>query len=241
MRAARSRSSTQKSNGGQLPLRFGSWGGRRPGAGRPRKKSSGIPHAKRPKLASRHPVHVTLKLRPEVGKLRSKPGYRAIRAAFVAGCKSDGFRVCHYSVQNRHVHILVEAKDRKHLSRGMQGLAIRMARGVNRAFEREGRVFAERYHAHILKTPREVKNSLSYVLNNSLRHCPVKEGDWYILREDPFSSGAWFDGWGERAHIRCLPTGPPPVRSAKTWLLAVGWRRYGLLVPTYIPPRRARR
>jgi hypothetical protein len=63
----------------------------------------------------------------------------------------------------------------------------------------------------------------------------------YLLKEDNFSSAAWFDGWRIRADIRCLKTGPPPVSAAETWLLSKGWRRHGLLTPAYVPPKHRRR
>ena len=53
---------------------------------------------------------------------------------------------------------------------GMQGLAIRIARGLNRLWGRKGKVFADRYHDRVLRTPREVRNALAYVLNNARRH-----------------------------------------------------------------------
>lgn len=222
----------------QLPLQWRTWGGRRTGAGRPRRKGSGVPHSRRPRLASRYPVHVTLKVRRDVGRLRNKRGWRAVRRALVAGCLSEGFRVCHFSVQQNHIHFIVEARDSEHLSRGMQGLSIRIARSINREISRRGRVFADRYHAHILKTPREVKNAVNYVLNNRSRHNPVRDGQWTLMQEDSCSSAGWFDGWRTRAIPCCVPTGPPPVSKPKTWLLTVGWRRHGLLVPAYVPPRR---
>jgi REP element-mobilizing transposase RayT len=42
------------------------------------------------------------------------------------------FRVIEYSVQSNHVHAIVEANDERSLSRGMNGLATRVARGFNR-------------------------------------------------------------------------------------------------------------
>lgn len=220
--------------------RFRSWGGRRPGAGRPRSKDPGVPHLRRPNLASRHPVHVTPKVLPEIRALRGKKSFLAMREAFLAGQSQEGFRLCHFSVQDHHIHMLVEAKDRTCLARGVAGLKIRMARGLNRLYERRGAVFADRYHAHALKTPREVRNALSYVLDNRLRHRPVRDGDCYLIDEDPYSSAAWFDGWRTRALVRTRRRGPPPVVSSTTWLLSTGWRRYGLLVPAYLPPKRHR-
>ena len=220
----------------QLPLGFRSRGGKRPGAGRPKKKGSHLPHIARPTLAARYPVHVTLKIAQGVGKLRNKKGWRAVKGAMVEHRKTAGFRICHFSAQRDHIHMVVEAASSERLSRGVQGLAIRLARGINRAIGRRGKVFADRYHARILKTPREVKNVLNYILNNHLRHSPVRDGRWYLIREDNFSSAAWFDGWRSRANIRCVPTGPPPVGDAKTWLLCEGWRRHGLLLPAYVLP-----
>ncbi|OGQ84832.1 MAG: hypothetical protein A2289_11090 [Deltaproteobacteria bacterium RIFOXYA12_FULL_58_15] len=221
----------------QLQLRFRSWGGRRPGAGRPKRKGSRLPHVTRPNLASRFPVHVTLKFASGVGKLRNKNGWQAVRAAMTAHRCTPGFRVCHFSMQQNHIHMVVEAAESERLSRGVQGLAIRLARGINRALGRSGKVFADRYHARILKTPREVKNTINYVLNNHSRHIPTRDGRWYLMQEDGCSSAAWFDGWRTRASPFCVATGPPPVSGARTWLLSVGWRRHGLLVPAYVPPR----
>lgn len=225
----------------QLPLRFRSWGGRRCGAGRPKNECSGVSHSPRPKLASRYPVHVTLKSRREIGDLRRKQSYQVIRSAFEAGCRRDGFRICHYSIQRDHIHMVVEAKDRQHLSRGVQGFSIRVARGINRVMRRRGRVFVDRYHARILKTPREVRNTLNYVLNNRLRHRPIRDGNWFLLQEDSCSSAAWFDGWRTRGTIKCVARGSPTVSVPKTWLLTTGWRRHGLLVPVYLPPKSQRR
>ena len=93
-------------------------------------------------------------------------------------------RMVHFSVQGNHIHLIVEADDKKCLSRGLQGLNVRIARAVNRALGRKGNVFADRYHARILKTPTEVRNAVRYVLNNLRKHRPETH-PWYI---DPYSS-----------------------------------------------------
>jgi len=73
-------------------------------------------------------------------------------------------------VQGNHLHFLVEAEDARALSRGMQGLTVRMAKALNRVMQRRGAVFADRFHAHLLRTPTEVKHALSYVLGNHAVH-----------------------------------------------------------------------
>ena len=155
----------------QLDLTLRTWGGRRRGAGRrPSGRRPLVSHQTRPLLASRYPVHVSLKLRRDIPNVRSRRLYRPIKQDFIAGCKREGFRVTHYSVQHNHIHLICEAKESRTLSRGIQGLKIRIARGLNRQLVRRGKVFADRFHSRILKTPREVRNALAYVLHNRRSH-----------------------------------------------------------------------
>jgi hypothetical protein len=93
-----------------------------------------------------------------------------LRRCFLAGRDRFGFRLNHYSVQGNHLHFIVEATDAQAMSRGMQGLAIRMAKGLNGMMGRHGMVFTERYHSHILKTPTEARHALRYVLFNRHKH-----------------------------------------------------------------------
>jgi putative transposase len=169
----------------QLLLPCKGRGGWRPGAGRPKKKNAGVSHLKRPTLPKRFPVHVTLKVRGDVPNLRTEKRFLAAKKAFRYGCDRFGMRLIEFSVQSNHIHLIVEAKDRTSLSKGMQGLLIRLANQINRACERRGRVFADRYHAHILRSPSEVRNAVHYVKFNGNKHSKVAKE--YI---DGFSS-AW--------------------------------------------------
>ena len=85
-----------------------------------------------------------------------------MQRAMYAGALRFGFRLVHYAVMGNHVHLLVEAPDRKALGRAMKGLGVRIARALNRVMKRQGRVIGDRYHAHILRTPSEVKRARSY-------------------------------------------------------------------------------
>src|ERR1700682_6494471 len=149
----------------QLPLalKAKTWGGYRAGAGRKRSRESGVPHLSRPELSRHHPVHTTLRVMNGCWTLRSRRALLALQGAFEGGRDRFGFRLIHYSVQGNHVHLIVEASGKQSLSRGMQGLTIRMARALNRMMQRQGRVFAERFHAHVLRSRREVANALRYV------------------------------------------------------------------------------
>jgi REP element-mobilizing transposase RayT len=193
---------------------------------------------KRPPHVARHPVHVTWRVREGVPGLRGDRAFRAVRRALVAARDRLGGRIVHFSVQSNHLHLMVEATDRAALSRALKGLAVRIARGLNRVRGRAGAVFADRYHARALKTPLEVKRALAYVLGNVRKHAaqnglPVPAG-WMDAR----SSAAWFDGWSEHdaaerslglRSVRAGPADPRPVALPHTWLLRVGWRRHGLL------------
>jgi REP-associated tyrosine transposase len=152
----------------------------------------------------------------------------------VAGCEREGFRLVHFSVQSNHMHLLVEGGCRTSLSRGLQGLAVRMARALNRLWRRIGSVFADRYHDRILRSPTEVWNALRYVLCNARKH-----GAWTSRsRPDPMSSAPWFDGWSDALPE---PAESASIPRARTWLLNDGWRRIGLISigASPLPPPRS--
>jgi putative transposase len=194
-----------------------------------------VPHEARQPLAARFPVHVTVKLREHLPALRRREAYQALRAAFVAGCDRNGFRLVHYAVLNDHLHFVVEATGRTTLSRGIQGLLIRIARTLNRLWQRTGRVFADRYHDHILRSPREVRNALRYVLGNGRKHAAAGRMVTVPQAIDIYTSAPWFDGFRETIVVRGLEAVVRPVTEAHTWLLTIGWRRHGLLSVADLP------
>jgi REP element-mobilizing transposase RayT len=210
-------------------LTFSRRGGARRGAGRkPKGPKPLVSHATRPKLASRFPVLVTLKLDAGLPSLRRTRERDALRRILATPRERHGMRVVHYSIQSNHVHALVEASHERALSRGMQSLAVRVAQALNGLWRRIGRVFFDRYHSRILRTPREVRNALGYVLNNARRH------GIHFAGVDPCSSGAAFDGWMQRVdgHVEsCV------VARARTWLLAIGWRGHGRIRVDEVPGR----
>jgi REP element-mobilizing transposase RayT len=192
-------------------------------------------HRARPPLAVKHPVHVTLRVRREVPNLRRNAFLPVLTDALRAGCDKFGFRLCHYVVMGNHLHLIVEADNEKRLARGLQGLTIRLAKRVNRAAGRRGKFFADRYHAHILRTPTEVHRALSYVLLNLRKHEAERHPQAPPTRGiDAFSSGAWFAGWhAPPPGLARLRRGPPPVvTTPRSWLLRDGWRRAGSISAT---------
>ena len=177
---------------------------------------------------------MTLRFRDDLPNMRERNLYVTIEDAIRAGRERFGFRVIEWSVQGNHLHLVAEADSELALTRGMQGLSIRVARAINRALSRHGKVFADRFHARDLTTPTEVRNALVYVLQNAKHHAKDRGQNWPRRRVDPFSSAAWFTGWASDVEAGRLP-GPSPAAPARTWLLRTGWRRLGLISPSEIP------
>jgi REP element-mobilizing transposase RayT len=217
---------------------FRTHGGKREGAGRKRAGRARVAHGARPAVSRHVPVHVTLPTVAEVGRLRKRDIYRAVRRASitsVADSRTRGrCRICQISIQGNHIHLIVEADDKEALSRGMQGFSISCAKRINTALtkrtgrKRSGSVFADRYHAHALRTPREVRNCLGYVLNNFRHH--GERSTFAGGRLDPFASGMFFGGWLDHDPV-AWPADAQLVMvwRPRSWLLERGWRQHGLV------------
>lgn len=204
-------------------------GGKRRGAGRrPSGDAVGVTHAARPAFSEREPVLITLKARKDVWNLRAQRMMRALIPALFAARESL-VRLVHFSVQHDHVHLVVEAADKSALSRGIGGLAVRLARALNRRMGRAGKVWKERFHSRVLATPRQVRHALAYVLGNARKHgvCLPLHG------LDPCSSAAAFDGWRGPVVVsghELARAATAIATTARSWLLRVGWRRRGELL-----------
>jgi REP element-mobilizing transposase RayT len=206
---------------------------RRKGAGRPRRVGGRSPHERRPELSEKTPVHVSLRVARSVGRLRGSWGYRAIRRALAVCIGRRDFRVVHASIQGDHVHLIAEAGDKRALANGLRAFMISAARNINRSVGRLGRVFATRYHATQLRTPRQVRNAIAYVLNNWRHHGEDTAGAAQRRAHvDPYSTGILFDGWRDAPARFIVPDGyePLPVAGARTWLLTAGWRLHHPLI-----------
>jgi REP element-mobilizing transposase RayT len=177
-----------------------------------------------------------------VPSLREVRGHRLLVRTLHAGSDRFGFRLVEFSVQTNHLHLIVEVPDQHALTRGAKGLFVRLAKQLNKLWNRKGNVFPERYHARALETPKAVRNALVYVLHNARKHRAWGSG------LDPFSSGAWFDGYRASQLLKLSTVAPvagPPnpgsriasemrgwpraTQPARTWLLGHGWRKHGLL------------
>ena len=186
-------------------------------------------------------MHVTVRVRHEVTRLRRFELCKVLRRAFVYGCRRTvderEFRICQFSIQGNHIHLICEASDNAVLARGMQGWSVRIARGLNGYLGRRGAVFDDRYHLKVLTTPTQTRHALCYVLQNARRHAEVIDTRFGGM--DPFSSGWWFTGWQDDSWKSGLS--PPEMRTVaepQSWMLRVGWKRSGagLIAIDEVPP-----
>jgi putative transposase len=72
----------------------------------------------------------------------------------------------------------------------MKAIAIRLARGMDRIMGRRGPVLEDRYHAHVLRTPAEVRRALAYVAGNFASHARRRGEAMPAGLQDPFGSDA---------------------------------------------------
>ena len=210
------------------------WGGSREGAGRKAAARARVWHRGRAEFPESHPGLVTIRVRSGVPSLRTVRLVREMERSLRVIAKRADFRVVHYSLQHDHVHLLIEAEGAAALSNGMKCLAARLARAVNRVFNRRGAVLDGRYHHRALGTPREVRAALRYVLLNARKHVAQRDSAASDAAGcvDPASSGRWFEGW---AVCAAPPADRPAVARAQTWLLRAGWQRHGLIRSDEIP------
>lgn len=188
----------------QLLLGLHFRGGKRKGAGRkPKGKRPLVSHAARPVFARPTPAHVTLGVAEDVPSLRSSKRFTTIRSCFATARGRFGLRLIEFSVLSNHLHLVVEADDDGALSRGMQGLGIRLAKALNRTLGRKGRVFADHYHSRLLRTPTELAIAIRYVLDNAEHH--------YGEQDQRHSSRS-----ADAAAVLAAP---------RSWLASIGWRR----------------
>jgi REP element-mobilizing transposase RayT len=189
---------------------------------------------KRETYLPREPVQVTMRLCDGLPSLRERPAWAVVvRTMRAVRERSDSFRVVHYSVLRNHIHAIIEADSHAAFVAGMRSLTIRLALALNAHFGRRGRLFDHRYDARALRSPREVRNALQYVLLNTRKHEAEHGRTLPADRIDERSTAICFDGWSTQLPLVCVKDfGTSP---AQTWLLCSGWRKHGLLRIDAVP------
>jgi REP element-mobilizing transposase RayT len=200
----------------QQSFEFRTWGGRRRGAGRKTDRARrAIPHRPREDFRAYQPVHVTLRMAAWVWNLRSERSFSVIHGALEEQRRRSDVRAIEFSIQGNHLHLIVEVDGPRALANGMRALAIRLARRLNRMMGRRGPVLEDRYHAHVLRTPAEVRNALRYVRGNHASHA-ARWGEEVSPRwVDPYSSQRVRAPRSAQASLWAEPV----TRRPETWLL----------------------
>lgn len=205
-------------------------GGWRPGAGRkPKGEKAGVSHDRRSTLAARFPLHIVLETLRELPSLQGKAERAALLRAFAAGCRHhiieelESFRLCHFAIHPHALHLVVEAADHMCLSRGMQGLLIRVARAVNKVWQRGGKLFADRYAAQPLHDEARVREVLAQLFG-------LADGAAKPPRQDLARAVALYTSAPWLGEPRDAPapgaSGPPvPVAAPRTSLLKAAEKR----------------
>ncbi len=225
----------------QQEMVFRGRGGKRKGAGRkPAGEKAGASHKPRPEVKASQPMHITIRIASDIPALRTRAMYQLIRTVTADVTeREDQFRICHLSIQNEHLHLIVEAEDNHALARGMQSFGGSLATRINARLGRRGKVIADRYHLVVIRSPRQMRNVLEYVFGNYRKHGADKKlvAEWVI---DPYSSAPQFDGWAEASWMTLWPPDVEPewlvVTSAQSWLLREGWKRGGPPISVFGKP-----
>ena len=192
-------------------------------------------------MRSKFPEHVVCRVEDDVRTLRTRQIYQAVRKALVTTFARDGFHIVHVSIQDSHLHLLIEAAERMVLARGMQSFQIAAAKYINAAVSkqhgkrRRGRVFRDRYFRQTIGSRRQARHALAYVLNNWRKHKEQRAAFAREWRVDPFSTAVSFDGWQGGAPAFPDSYEPLPVWRPKSWLLSAGWKIYGLIPTGEVP------
>jgi len=163
----------------KLNIYKGTHGGRRPGSGRKRLHSEGVAHRRREKVTHRTPVHINFKVKTQV---RNKRCLKILKRA-ILNARRQGLRIIHFALESNHVHLIIEAIDNAVLTRGMRSLTVTFSKNVNK-----GRIQLERYHLHVLRSRREARNAVNYVVLNHEKHLNLKRAYVPGPREEAYSS-----------------------------------------------------
>jgi hypothetical protein len=115
----------------------------------------------REKVNQKMPLHINFSYKTQI---RNKDTLMLLKRA-ILNARLKGLKIIHYSMQTNHIHIIVEAMDNKILTTGMRSLTVTFAKGLKKE-----KIQVKRYHLHILRTLREAKNAIRYVLFNQQKH-----------------------------------------------------------------------
>src|SRR5688572_22502148 len=95
-----------------------------------------VRHRTRPLHGHWVPLHVTMRAVAGLPSFRMQTLYEAFERA-VRTTRREDFRIVEFSVQENHLHLIVEADDNDALARGMKSFSVRANRLYNVALGRK--------------------------------------------------------------------------------------------------------
>jgi len=131
----------------QEPVRQtkGTWGGWRPGAGRPPGPNPPVPHESRSHLDFDAPIRVRLDFAKDLPSLLAPRQRAVIDGVLREAPPVEGFQLLRYRVEKDRIRLTVLARDARTLRSGMSSLSVRASRRLNRALGRSGAALRDRY------------------------------------------------------------------------------------------------
>ncbi len=191
---------------------------------------------RRTHFSSKNPLHLVFRLREGLPNLRTRKGAQIVKNA-ILGAQACGLRVVHFSILSNHLHLIVESSSTKAFYGAMKSFCSRMGIHVRRLgsanlikkLDEQGLgIFRGRYYIEEIKTPRQMKHALKYVLLNPAKH--FKKAPYL----DMFSSSSLFENWQKLIGYELKPTIQNKILREKLkhflappkfWLTNVGWMR----------------
>ena len=136
-------------------------------AGRKALHDPGIRHTSRALISRPSALHLTIKLKK--ADIQNKVVLRILKHAIFRS-RLQGLKVIHFSLEYDHVHLYVECGDNHVLGKSMKAFGVSFVKGINKYKKSLGSLYKYRYHLHIIKSAREAKNVINYILKNGIKH-----------------------------------------------------------------------
>jgi putative transposase len=103
-----------------------------------------------------------------------------------------------YSLLPNHLHFLIKANSKNHLSYILFRLKGGTSRAINQLLRKKGNLWQDRYYDHVIRNENDFENHLNYIHYNAVKHKLVKRPeDWPWSSYKEFVKRGYYElGWG---------------------------------------------
>jgi putative transposase len=204
-------------------------------AAKPKKRPGSKPSAfanvrHRPRAVHKYwnPLHVTMRGRRGLPSFRAETLYAAFERA-VRRTRREDFRVVEFSVQDDHLHLIVEADDSDALARGMKSFSVRANRIFNAALGRGPRPRLGRPLSPSRSHERAPGSKRDRVLPPKLQEAPAR--DERDAAHRPVLVGSMVSRMDRAIRQHDDGERQRPTEEARTVLLRRAWQKHGFIHP----------